>query len=843
VRLAVRLPRALPVGLVLVTIASVWLTAVKLRVSSDLSTLLPESGDAGALARYSRAFGVRDPAVILVRGQGPADVQAAADALVESLRHAQSVARVVDRAPALAPPSDPTLAWAYAGPEARDRLANIVSPGGMRARLAETRAMLLAPAGDADVDAWLARDPLRLSQVPWETRVELAAGVPAAPGAAFVADGGRARLVVAEPRGSAFTSADARSLVEDVGRAQEEAARAGGGRVTTELAGGHAIAWATEGMLRRDLEVSGTLSILFASLAFVATFRRVRALAAVLPPLLLGTVWTTGIAALLPTGLNAVAIGFAAVVVGVGVDTGVHVYAALLEARRAGLPPALAARRAREATWQPTLTAAAVAAVAFGSLALSGLRAVRELGLLCGAGELLTAVAILLVTPEIGARLERAPPPKAPEARWIEVIAWATATRRRAFLALAACGAPIALVAVVGWPRPAGALVALRPRGLAPLVAQEHVYALFGGEPGQWIVLTSDPDEEVARARADRVAEALEPLRTDRTIEGFDALATFAPSEATQRARLASRDALDLPSRRGALESALREGGFDVGACAAALDAFARPSPLVRGSGKGRASGTASAPASASAPAPAPAPASAPAPAPAPAPSPDADAEADPALAWLSGRHVAHDRGGALVATYVRPGSDAAAEARARAAILAADPAAVITGFGSIDRALRDALGRDLVLVGAVALGVVAVAMRLALRSARHALVALATLACEMAAVGLAMRLLSVRWHVYDALVLPVLFGVTIDESMFLLHAARDRTMSEALRVQGPLVAATALTTAAGFLALVGCQFDGLRDLGIVGTLGVLAGLLAALVVVPAALRVFQGRS
>jgi len=30
-----------------------------------------------------------------------------------------------------------------------------------------------------------------------------------------------------------------------------------------------------------------------------------------------------------------------------------------------------------------------------------------------------------------------------------------------------------------------------------------------------------------------------------------------------------------------------------------------------------------------------------------------------------------------------------------------------------------------------------------------------------------------VRWHVYDALVLPVLFGVTIDESMFLLHATR----------------------------------------------------------------------
>ena len=151
---------------------------------------------------------------------------------------------------------------------------------------------------------------------------------------------------------------------------------------------------------------------------------------------------------------------------------------------------------------------------------------------------------------------------------------------------------------------------------------------------------------------------------------------------------------------------------------------------------------------------------------------------------------------------------------------------------------LRDLLSRDLVVVGAVALGVVAVGMRLALRSSRGALVALATLACEMGAVGMAMRVLGVRWHVYDALVVPVLFGVTIDESMFLLHAAREeRSLEDALAKQGPLVAGTALTTAAGFAALVACRYDGLRDLGTVGTIGVLAGLVAALVVVPGALR------
>ncbi|HEX8793730.1 MAG TPA: MMPL family transporter [Polyangiaceae bacterium] len=781
------------VGVVVVTLVCAWLTFAKLRVNSDLSTLFPATGDAAALSRWTHAFGGKDPAVVLVRGENAEDVAVAADGIARGLRAAPSIARVVDRAPGVALPEDPTLAWAYAGPAARAKLRGIVTPEGMRARLAETRALLLAPTVDEETEARLARDPLRLAQVPWEGRAaELAPGVALVPGEPFTADGGRARLVLAEARGSAFDSGSAGAVVADVERSEADAARPG---VTTELAGGHAIARATEQMIRRDLEVSGTVSAILASLAFVVTFRRARALVAVLPPLVLGTLWTTGIAALLPSGLDGVAIGFAAVVVGVGVDTGVHVYAALLDARRRGFGPDEAAAAARAATWRPTLTAAAVAAVAFASLGLGGLRAMRELGILCGAGELLTAVAILLVTPEIGSWLERGVPPAQRQHAWVRALVGATSTPPRAAMALALCALPVVAVVALGWPRPADALVAIRPRGLAPLAAEEHVRDLFGGGPGgQWVVLTSEPSEAGARARADRVAEALEPLARDGTIVGFDAVTTLAPSPAEQRERLAQRDELDLPSRRPVLEQALREAGFDPAACAPALAAFA-------------------------------------------APSHETVSQPEDALAWTLSRHVAHDGGGALVATYVRPRGEAAADARARAAIREADPGSVVTGFYAIDSALRDALERDLVLVGAVALVVVAVAMRLALRSGRAAAIALATLACEIGAVGIAMRLLAIRWHVYDALVLPVLFGVTIDESMFLLHAARETERDAAMAHQAPLVAATALTTAAGFVALVACRFDGLRDLGAVGALGVLAGLGAALVVVPASLR------
>jgi predicted RND superfamily exporter protein len=778
----------------LVTAPCGYLTVEKLTVSSDLSLLFPESGDAGSLLRWTRAFKGRDPAVVLVHGDRQEAVAAVADAIAEGLRHAASIVRVVDRAPPPPALRDPTLAWALAGSAARVRLAQLMTPDGMRARLEETRALLLAPAADESMREWLSRDPLRLAQVPWEASADDTGGVSAAASSALVSSNGLARLVVAQARGSPFASNDARTAVEEIEQVLAAAARPG---VTTELAGGHAIAYATERLLRRDLEVSAALSIVVASLAFVVTFRRARALVAVLPPLLLGTIWTTGLAALIPGGMSGVAIAFAAVVVGVGVDTGVHVYAAVLDARRVGLAGIDAARAARAATWRPTLTAAAVAALGFGSLGLSGLRAMRQLGLLCGAGELLTAVAIVLVTPDIGAWLERGAPPAPRRTPWIEWLGRHTSTRRGAYVALAFCAAPMALLAVIGWPRAAGAIVSIRPRELPPLLAEEHVRTLFGGHPGQSIVLNIDQDEARARARADQVAEALEPLEKKGTIAGFDALAAFAPAAVTQLSRLAERDALDLPARRFLLEKQLRDVGFDLGAFGPALDAFARPSHEVV----------------------------------------QDPAEGAGGRSWVVARHLARDNE-TLVATYVHLGDDPDGARLVREAVLRADPLAAVTGFDAIDRELRALLGRDLPVVGVVAFLLVAVAMRLALKSGRHALVAMATLACEVGAVGVAMRALAVRWHVYDALVLPVLFGVTIDESMFLLHAAREHSMSEALRIQGPLVAATALTTAAGFAALLACRFDGLRDLGAVGAFGVLAGLAAALVVVPAATRV-----
>lgn len=794
--------RVLRVVAVIVTVLAVVMVT-RLRLSADLTELFPRTPEADMLARVTHVFGGGDVAPLLVRGDDPAEVALAAREAATALRACASVAQVIEdveapEAQVGAEAPDPTAAWRFAGPSARERLAYALTEEGMRRRLRDTRALLLAP-GAGEAAEMLARDPLRLTQIPWEGRLELAAGARTDGRGAFVANEGRARLLIIEPRGRAFDSGAAKRFTSEAEAAIATTGRAHPG-VTLSLTGGHVIAKQTEAMIKGDLQKSGVLSGLLASILFVLTFRRPRALVAVLPPLLAGTLWTTALAALVYPRLSAIATAFAAVVVGVGVDTGVHVYGRLLEARRDGQTPSAAATIARRETWRPTLSAAVAAGAAFACLGLSDVAGMRQLGVLCAAGEVLTALAILLVVPELGAWLERGPPP-APLR--LAFVARLTSTRPRALFALSLAAAAIALALALGAPRIDHGVVALDARVLPAAGVYDEIYATFGGSRGQLLVVSADADEARARARADAVAEVADKLAADGVIEGFDALGTIAPSLAAQRARLDLRNALDLPSKRALLAKVLTEEGFALEAFEPALEAFAHPSEAVT----------------------------------------DIAASDSPTVAWVRRRHVGKDDRGTLAVTFVRLTKDPEQAAQARAWLRAADPDAVFTGFADLELSLKNTLSKDLPRVLLAATGMVILVLGISLRRPSAVALALLVLVVEIAIVLLLARLFGVRWHVYDALVLPVLLGITLDEAMFLLEATRRKaSIDEALAEQAPLAAATALTTAAGFGALIVCQFGGLVDVGKVGALGSVTGLLCALVVIPAGFRVWTSR-
>src|SRR5262249_36001055 len=162
-----------------------------------------------------------------------------------------------------------------------------------RARLKESRDMLALPGSGALTDL-LARDPLRLTQLAFEGTAA-GSGLRTQADGRFATDGGRTCLVLIKGRGQALTTAGRRPFADDMAAvlAPFQAAHP---EVEIGDTGGHAIAAATETMIKGDLLRSGPIATVLASVVFVVLFRRVRALLAVLPPLLLGTLWTAALA-------------------------------------------------------------------------------------------------------------------------------------------------------------------------------------------------------------------------------------------------------------------------------------------------------------------------------------------------------------------------------------------------------------------------------------------------------------------------------------------------------------------------------------------------------------------
>ncbi|MBI2389776.1 MAG: MMPL family transporter [Deltaproteobacteria bacterium] len=800
-----RLLRLAPLLALLLTIASLALVP-RLRLSGRLASLFPDDPAAKALGAYVDAFGGGDVTIVLVRGDDPRAVEAAADDIARSAIGRPGVrgATTSVAAPAPdpdAPPPDPTIAWAFADDEERKQLAQALSDADMKERLEETRALLLMP-GSSGLSTMIKGDPLRLLSIVRGRARTLAATASADESGALVADEGRARFVLVNTVGSALDSDDAKRLVDALEGAIADALPKHPG-VRASIAGGAAIARDVERMIRHDLYLSSALSTVLVAVAFVVTFRRARALLAIGPPLLLGTLWTTAVAAMLPGGITAIAMGFASVVIGVGLDTGVHVYAGVERARLAApeAPPHEIGQRALREVARPTLTAAIAAGLAFGAMALSRLPALRQLGLLCAVGEVLTALAILALTPAIAARLERRAVER-PTPRALERLAASAASPRGGRIVLAAVACALVAFAILGPPRTGEAIVALKPKGLPSLVAQEEAIRLSAGTPGevQLTITQTGRDPDSVLARAERLSRALGP-GGPRTVES---IAPWLPSRATIEARLAERDRLGLAGRADALSRLLGEVGFAIDPFAPALAYLRKPATVDDAlSAVGRLR--------------------------------------DGPLAPLAARHVARHptSGESIVATYVRgPGLDPAALAREIAGV---DPDAVVTGYPVLEQSLRAALARDLPRVALVALILVAIALRSVLKSGREVIVALVALAVELLAVALAVRVFHVRVHVYDALVLPVLVGITVDESMFLLHALREGGTVAAIRREGRAIVTTALTTACGFAALLTCGFPGLRDLGMIGVLGTVAGLCASLIIVPATARLLGG--
>ncbi|HWR20729.1 MAG TPA: MMPL family transporter, partial [Verrucomicrobiae bacterium] len=160
---------------------------------------------------------------------------------------------------------------------------------------------------------------------------------------------------------------------------------------------------------QRDSGLMTAISLLGVALLVVVTFRSVaRPLMGILA-LVMGVCWAFGFAAVTVGHLNMLSMVLAPLLIGIGMDYGIHLLARYEEERAAGHSIRQALEQAFEGAGPGILHAALTTSVALFTLILTGIGVLQELGVITGCGLLFTLISTFVVLPPLLILLDRRP--------------------------------------------------------------------------------------------------------------------------------------------------------------------------------------------------------------------------------------------------------------------------------------------------------------------------------------------------------------------------------------------------------------------------------------------------
>jgi predicted RND superfamily exporter protein len=149
----------------------------------------------------------------------------------------------------------------------------------------------------------------------------------------------------------------------------------------------------------QDLQSTALYAFLGVLLLISLYFRQVLSSVFIILPLLMSLSWTFGLTWLVIGNLNQITVCLFAILFGLGIDFGIHIFARYREARRRGVRTEPALIETVCNTGSALTTTAVTTAVAFFSLLFSDFKGFSEFGFIVGMGILFSLVAMLIVCP------------------------------------------------------------------------------------------------------------------------------------------------------------------------------------------------------------------------------------------------------------------------------------------------------------------------------------------------------------------------------------------------------------------------------------------------------------
>src|SRR5574337_528333 len=181
--------------------------------------------------------------------------------------------------------------------------------------------------------------------------------------------------------------------------------------VIAGVTGGPALEYDEVTAAQRDSGLMSLISLGGVALLVVVVFRGVLRPLMGLVALVMGVCWAFGFDAVAVGHLNMLSMVLAPMLIGIGMDYGIHLLARYEEERGAGHADRKSLERAFDGAGPGILHAALTTSVALFTLVLTGIGVLQELGLITGCGLLLTLLSTFVVLPPLLILWDKRPAP------------------------------------------------------------------------------------------------------------------------------------------------------------------------------------------------------------------------------------------------------------------------------------------------------------------------------------------------------------------------------------------------------------------------------------------------
>ncbi len=150
---------------------------------------------------------------------------------------------------------------------------------------------------------------------------------------------------------------------------------------------------------RKDMSHATVLALVLCAFLFITAYREIKRPLKAIAALLIGLSYTLGFTTIVIGHLNILTLTFLPILIGLAIDFGIHLITRYEEElrHRFGLHHALTVTLSR--TGKGVLTGALTTAGAFLAMGLTDFRGIREMGVICGAGLLLTLIPMMTFLP------------------------------------------------------------------------------------------------------------------------------------------------------------------------------------------------------------------------------------------------------------------------------------------------------------------------------------------------------------------------------------------------------------------------------------------------------------